>query len=52
MMAEILRFGNSTKTQKSKYLANEALFSLQMKKSIHYTFKGYMTKKFSGGGNL
>ena len=50
-MAEILRFGNSSKTQKSKYLANEALFPLQMK-SIHYTFKGYMTKKFSGGGNL
>ena len=54
MAAEILKFVDSLKAQKSKHLANEALFFLQMKKSIHYALRqGYnITKKFSCEGNL
>ena len=54
MAAEILKFVDSLKAQKSKHLANEALFFLQMKKSIHYGLRqGYnITKKFSCEGNL
>ena len=45
-MAEILRFGNCSKTQKSKYLANGALFYLQMEKSIHYALRTTWQKSF------
>ena len=34
--SQILNFADSSKTQKSKYLENEILFFLQMKKLIHW----------------
>ena len=47
MMSEILKFVNFTKTQESRYLENEPLFFLQIKKfssSIIHT-KGYFIAK-------
>ena len=38
MTAQILRFVDFTKSQKSRYLENET-FSLQIKKIINYTSK-------------
>ena len=37
MTSQILKFVDFPKTQKSKYLKNETLFFLQIKKSINYT---------------
>ena len=35
--SQILKFAGFTKTQKSRYLENETLFFLQIKKFINYT---------------
>ena len=40
---KILKFGDSSKTQKQKHLENETLFFLQIKKISHYT--GYYIDK-------
>ena len=47
-MEENLRFVNSSKTQKSIYLANKALFFLQMKKNlfINYALRAIWQKSF------
>ena len=37
MTPQILKSGDFTKTQKSKYLGKETLLFLQMKKFINYT---------------
>ena len=45
MTSQILKFVNFTKTQKSRYLKNETLFFLQIKKFFTYTSKGYFMVK-------
>ena len=45
MTSQILRSVHFTKAQKSRYLENETLFFLQIKKFINY--KGYFTAKNS-----
>ena len=37
MTSQILKYVDFTKTQKSKYLRNETLFFLQIKKIFNYT---------------
>ena len=37
IVSQILKFVDFTKTQESRYLENETLFFLQMKKLINYT---------------
>ena len=44
MTSQILESAGLTKTQKSRYLENETLFFLHMKKFINYTFCYFMTK--------
>ena len=39
MTSQILRPVNFTKSQKPRYLENETLFSLQIRKFINYTLK-------------
>ena len=39
MTSQILKFGDSLKTHKVKYLENETFFSVQISKFIHRTFK-------------
>ena len=39
MTSQILKSAGLTKTQKSRYLKNETLFFLQIKKFINYTSK-------------
>ena len=44
MTSHILKFVDFTKAGKSRYLQNEALFSLQIKKFINYTKCYFMAK--------
>ena len=46
MTSQILKSASFTKTQKSRYLENETLFFLQIKKYINYTSRAacFMTK--------
>ena len=45
MTSQILKFLNFRKTQKSRYLENETLFSLQIKKLINYTSRATLWQK-------
>ena len=45
MMPQILKFVDFTKTQKSRFLENEILSFLQIKKFINYILQGYFTAK-------
>ena len=47
MTSQILKSVHFIKTQKSRYLENETLFFLQMKKFINYTSKSYFIGKNS-----
>ena len=46
-MSQILKSVDFTKTQKSRYLKNEALFFLQIKKFINYTSRATLWQKNS-----
>ena len=53
MMSQILRYVDFTKSQKPRYLENETLFSLQIKKIINYTSRVlYSKKQFCSRGNV
>ena len=43
--SQILKSVDFTKTQKSRYLGNEALFFLQIKKNDELNIKGYLMAK-------
>ena len=45
MTPQILKSGDFTKTQKSKYLEKETLFCLQMKKFINYISRAALWEK-------
>ena len=45
MSLQILKSVDFTKTQKTRYLENEPLFFLQIKKIIHYTSKAALLQK-------
>ena len=45
MTSQILRSADFTKSQKPRYLENETLFSLQIKKLINYTSKATLRQK-------
>ena len=45
MTSQILKFVNFTKTQKPRYLKNETLFLLQIKKFINYTSRATLWEK-------
>ena len=45
MTSQILKFLNFRKTQKSRYLENETLFFLQIKKLIDYTSRATLWQK-------
>ena len=45
MTSHILRSVDFTKSQKPRYLENETLFSLQIKKIINYTLKATLQQK-------
>ena len=45
MKSQILKSFEFTETQKSRYLENETLFSLQIKKSINYTSRATLWQK-------
>ena len=45
MTSRILKFVDFTKIQKSKYLENETLFFLQIKKIINYTSRATLCQK-------
>ena len=45
MMSKVLNFVNFSKTQKSRYLKNETLFFLQIKKFINYTPRATLWQK-------
>ena len=47
VMSQILKFVNITKTQKSRYLKNETLFFLQIKKFSNYTSRATLSQKNS-----
>ena len=47
MTSQIFNFADVTKTQKSRYLENEALFFLQIKKFINYTSRDTLWQKNS-----
>ena len=53
MMSQILKFVDFTKTEKTRYLKNETLFFLQIKKSL-ITYQGLLSGKkyFRSEGNL
>ena len=42
LTSEILKFADFTKAQKSRYLENEALFFLQIKKILNYALKAIL----------
>ena len=42
MMTQILKFLDSLKTEKAKYLEKESLFSVQERKFIHRAFKAVL----------
>ena len=46
MTSQILEFVNLTKTQKSRYLENETLFFLQIKKFINFTSRATLWQKY------
>ena len=50
LTSHILKSGDFTKTQKSRYLENETLFFFQIKKLINYTSRA--TTLLCSGGNL
>ena len=52
MMSQILKSVDFTKTQKSRYLENETLFLLQIKKFIEHQGLLYGKKQLCSGGNL
>ena len=53
MMSQILKSAGFAKRQKSRYLKNETLFFLQIKKSlITYQALLYDKEEFCSGGNL
>ena len=52
MTRQILKVMDFTKTQKSRYLENETLFFLQIKKLINYTSMTTLWQKKCSGGNL
>ena len=45
MKSQILKSFDFTETQKSRYLENETLFSLQIKKSINYISRATLWQK-------
>ena len=45
MTSQILKSVDSTKTGKSRYLENETLFFLQIKKSINYASRATLWQK-------
>ena len=45
MMSQILKFADFTKTQRSRYLENETLFFLQIKKFINYSSRATLWQK-------
>ena len=45
MTSQILRFVHFTKAQKSRYLQNETLFFLQIKKFVNYTSRATLLQK-------
>ena len=45
MVSQILKYIDSLKIQKSKYLKNEALPFLQIEKFIHYTLRAAIRQK-------
>ena len=45
MVSQILKSVDFTKTQKSRYLENETLFYLQVKKFIDYTLRATLLQK-------
>ena len=45
MTSQILKSVDFTKTQKTRYLENETLFFLQIKKFINYTLKVVLLQK-------
>ena len=45
MTSQILKFADFTKTKKSRYLENETLFFLQIKKFINYKSRATFWKK-------
>ena len=45
MTSQILKSVDFTKTQKSRYLENEALFFLQVKKLVNYTSRATLWQK-------
>ena len=45
MTSRILKSLDFTKTQKSRYLENETLFFLQIKKFINYTLRAILLQK-------
>ena len=47
MMSQILRSMHFTKTQKSRYLENETLFFIQIKKYINHTSRANLLQKKS-----
>ena len=53
MASQILKSVDFTKSQKSRYLENETLFFLQIKKIISYTSKATLLQKmFCREGSL
>ena len=42
MTSQILKLVDSLKTQKAKYIEKETLFSVQISKFIHQTFKAVL----------
>ena len=54
MASQILKSVDFTKTQKSRYLENETLFFLQIKKNSRITYQGllYGKKYFCSGGKV
>ena len=47
MTSQILKSAGFTKTQKSRYLENETLFFLQIKKFINYTSRVTLLQKIN-----
>ena len=45
MTSQILKYVDFTKTQKSRYLKNKAIFFLQIKKIINYTSRATLLQK-------
>ena len=50
MTSHILKFVDFTKIQKSRYLENETLFFLKLKKFVNYTSTATLWQKYCGSG--